>query len=104
MANDKTDLIVRHPVGERVTHWAVALAFVFLFLSGLAMFHPFFYWLSQLFGSGQLMRALHPIAGVALGKASTAVPEEGFNVTGPLPKAVSMAAVSVPPETRVPAL
>jgi len=64
--NEKNDLILRHPVGERVTHWAVALAFVFLFLSGLAMFHPFFYWLSLLFGSGQLMRALHPIAGVAL--------------------------------------
>jgi formate dehydrogenase subunit gamma len=66
MANPTNDLILRHPVGERVTHWAVALAFVFLFLSGLAMFHPFFYWLSLLFGSGQLMRALHPIAGVAL--------------------------------------
>jgi formate dehydrogenase subunit gamma len=66
MPNDTGNLIVRHPVGERVTHWAVALAFVFLFLSGLAMFHPFFYWLSLLFGSGQLMRALHPIAGVAL--------------------------------------
>ena len=66
MANQTGDLILRHPVGERVTHWAVALAFIFLFLSGLAMFHPFFYWLSFLFGSGQLMRALHPIAGVAL--------------------------------------
>jgi formate dehydrogenase subunit gamma len=30
------------------------------------MFHPFFFWLSFLFGSGQLMRFLHPIAGVAL--------------------------------------
>ncbi len=60
------DLIVRHEVGTRVTHWAVAIAFVFLFLSGLAMFHPFFYWLSLLFGGGQLMRFLHPLAGVAL--------------------------------------
>jgi len=37
------DLIQRHPVGERITHWAVAIVFVFLFLSGLAMFHPFFF-------------------------------------------------------------
>ncbi len=66
MANEAGDLILRHPVGERVTHWAVAIAFIFLFLSGLAMFHPFFFWLSLLFGSGQLMRALHPMAGVAL--------------------------------------
>jgi formate dehydrogenase subunit gamma len=66
MADNKNDLIVRHPVGERVTHWAVSIVFVFLFLSGLAMFHPFFFWLSSLFGSGQLMRFLHPVAGVVL--------------------------------------
>ncbi len=66
MANMNPDLILRHPVGERITHWAVAIAFIFLFLSGLAMFHPFFFWLSILFGTGQFMRFLHPIAGVAL--------------------------------------
>jgi formate dehydrogenase subunit gamma len=60
------DLILRHPVGERITHWAVAIAFLFLFLSGLAMFHPFFFWTSLLFGGGQFMRFIHPLAGVAL--------------------------------------
>jgi formate dehydrogenase subunit gamma len=60
------DLILRHPVGERITHWAVAIAFIFLFLSGLAMFHPFFFWTSLLFGGGQFMRFIHPIAGVLL--------------------------------------
>jgi formate dehydrogenase subunit gamma len=66
MPTDTGDLILRHPVGERLTHWAIALAFIVLFLSGLAMFHPFFYWLSFLFASGQFMRAVHPVAGVAL--------------------------------------
>jgi formate dehydrogenase subunit gamma len=66
MVSKKHDLILRHPVGERVTHWAVAITYIFLFLSGLAMFHPFFFWLSYLFGSGQFMRFLHPVAGVAL--------------------------------------
>ena len=66
MANNTGGMILRHPVGERVTHWAVAIVFIFLFLSGLAMFHPFFYWLSFVFGNGQFMRFLHPIAGVAL--------------------------------------
>jgi formate dehydrogenase subunit gamma len=66
MANKTGIWILRHPVGERVTHWAVAIVFIFLFLSGLAMFHPLFYWFSSLFGSGQFMRFLHPIAGVAL--------------------------------------
>jgi formate dehydrogenase subunit gamma len=66
MASNPDNLILRHPVGERVTHWAVAIVYVFLFLSGLAMFHPFYFWLAHLFGNGQFMRFLHPIAGVAL--------------------------------------
>jgi formate dehydrogenase subunit gamma len=66
MTDKQGDLILRHPVGERIAHWAVAIVFVFLFLSGLAMFHPFFFWLSFLFGEGQFMRFIHPIAGVAL--------------------------------------
>ena len=66
MTGKTGNLILRHPVGERVTHWAVAIVFLFLFLSGLAMFHPLFFWLSYVFGSGQFMRFLHPIAGVAL--------------------------------------
>jgi formate dehydrogenase subunit gamma len=66
MANKPGNWILRHPVGERVTHWAVAIVFIFMFLSGLAMFHPLFFWFSSLFGNGQFMRFLHPIAGVAL--------------------------------------
>ncbi len=66
MATNTGNLILRHPAGERVTHWAVAIAFIFLFLSGLAMFHPFFFWISGIFGSGQFMRFIHPLAGVAL--------------------------------------
>ena len=66
MTGKTGNLILRHPVGERVTHWAVAIVFLFLFLSGLAMFHPLFFWLSYVFGSGQFMRFLHPIAGLAL--------------------------------------
>ncbi len=66
MASENDDLILRYPVGQRVTHWAVAIAFLFLFFSGLAMFHPFFFWTSLLFGGGQFMRFIHPIAGVAL--------------------------------------
>jgi len=59
-------MILRHDNGERVVHWAIAIAFVFLFLSGLAMFSPFFFWLSLAFGGGQSMRFLHPLCGVTL--------------------------------------
>jgi formate dehydrogenase subunit gamma len=58
-------LITRYGHAERLTHWAVAVAYVALFLSGLALFHPYFYFLSALFGGGALMRVLHPFVGVA---------------------------------------
>jgi len=66
MSGSGKDLILRHSNGARVAHWAVAIAFTFLFLSGLALFSPFFFWLSGVFGGGSLMRFIHPLAGVAL--------------------------------------
>jgi formate dehydrogenase subunit gamma len=66
MTRERVDTILRHPVGERVTHWAIAIVFLFLFTSGLALFHPFFFWIASLYGSGQMMRFLHPLAGVLL--------------------------------------
>ncbi len=56
-------LLPRYSTGERLTHWGVAVAYVALFCSGLAMFHPYFYWLSALFGGGPLMRVIHPFLG-----------------------------------------
>jgi formate dehydrogenase subunit gamma len=60
------DLILRHGNTARVLHWVVGIAFTFLFLSGLALFSPFFYWLASVFGGGPLMRFIHPLAGVVL--------------------------------------
>jgi formate dehydrogenase subunit gamma len=58
-------LVTRYSSAERLTHWGVAVAYVALFFSGLALFHPYFYWLSALFGGGPFMRILHPFLGVA---------------------------------------
>jgi formate dehydrogenase subunit gamma len=58
-------LIERHSHAQRLTHWAVAIAYVALFLSGLALFHPFFFWLSGIFGGAPFMRVLHPFLGAA---------------------------------------
>lgn len=63
---EATPLVTRYSHGERLTHWAVAVAYVALFLSGLALFHPFFFWTSALFGGGAFMRIIHPFLGVAL--------------------------------------
>jgi formate dehydrogenase subunit gamma len=59
------NLVPRYSHVERLTHWGVAVAYVALFLSGLALFHPYFYWLAALFGGGAFMRILHPFLGVA---------------------------------------
>ena len=58
--------ILRHDNSERIVHWLIAIAFLFLFFSGLALFSPFFFWMSAIFGGGQFMRLLHPFAGVLL--------------------------------------
>jgi formate dehydrogenase subunit gamma len=60
------NLIPRYTHAERLTHWAVAVLYVALFLSGLALFHPFFFWTSALFGGAAFMRVIHPFLGVAL--------------------------------------
>ncbi len=60
------NLVLRYSHATRLTHWAVAVAYVLLFFSGLALFHPYFYWLSFLYGGGAFMRVLHPFLGVAL--------------------------------------
>ena len=50
----------------RLNHWITALSLILLALSGLAMFHPSLFFLSNLFGGGQNTRAFHPWIGVAL--------------------------------------
>jgi formate dehydrogenase subunit gamma len=57
-------LIARYTVGERTTHWLVALSFILAALSGLALFHPALFWLSNLFGGGPWTRVLHPFIGL----------------------------------------
>lgn len=59
-------LIERYTPRERINHWVVAVLFVLLALSGLALFHPAFFFLSNLFGGGPWMRILHPYIGVVL--------------------------------------
>src|SRR3546814_10615627 len=43
-----------------------AISFVLLSVSGRALFHPAFYWLSNLCGGGVWTRILHPFLGVLM--------------------------------------
>ncbi len=56
--------LVRYGAGERTNHWLVALTFVLSALSGLALFHPALFWLSNFFGGGPWTRVLHPFIGL----------------------------------------
>src|SRR5882724_10474474 len=55
--------ITRYTAGTRINHWIVAGSFVLLALSGLALFHPALFWLTNLFGGGPWTRILHPFIG-----------------------------------------
>jgi formate dehydrogenase subunit gamma len=55
--------IVRYSAAMRINHWIVAISFVLLALSGLALFHPALFWLTALFGGGPWTRILHPFIG-----------------------------------------
>lgn len=56
--------IERYGALDRLNHWVTAMLFVMLALSGMALFHPSLFWLSQFFGGGTWMRILHPFLGV----------------------------------------
>ena len=63
MSNPR-DTLLRYDAALRTNHWLVAMAFVLAALSGLALFHPALFWLSNLFGGGPWTRVLHPFIGL----------------------------------------
>ena len=57
--------IVRYSLFERLVHWEVAVTFIYLMLSGMALAYPRMAWMTNWLGGGQTMRAAHPWVGVA---------------------------------------
>ncbi len=58
--------IRRYDANERLNHWIVAILFILLTASGLAFFHPAFWFLAVLLGGGTWARILHPFIGVLM--------------------------------------
>jgi formate dehydrogenase subunit gamma len=58
--------LVRNTTPARINHWITGGCFVLLLLSGLSMFHPMLFFLSDLLGGGQWTRAVHPWIGCVL--------------------------------------
>lgn len=56
----------RYTDAERLNHWFFAFMFFAAVFSGLALFHPAFFFLTNLFGGGSWTRILHPYMGVLM--------------------------------------
>jgi formate dehydrogenase subunit gamma len=64
--SDEKNAVTRYTTGARINHWITAVSLILLALSGLSLFHPSLFFLTGLFGGGQLTRAIHPWIGVVL--------------------------------------
>jgi formate dehydrogenase subunit gamma len=56
----------RYTTAARINHWITAVSLILLALSGLALFDPVLFFLTGLFGGGQMTRIIHPWIGVVL--------------------------------------
>lgn len=56
--------IVRYTLRERMCHWLSAVSYVYLMLSGLALFTPYLYWIAYILGGGATVRFWHPWVGL----------------------------------------
>jgi formate dehydrogenase subunit gamma len=61
-----TNMLQRYSSHERMNHWMVVALFALAALSGFAFFYPWLYFLSAIFGGGELARTLHPFFGVVM--------------------------------------
>ena len=63
---NKGRMILRYRPADRANHWLTAITFVLMALSGLALFHPSMFFLTNLFGGGPWTRILHPFIGLVM--------------------------------------
>lgn len=59
-------VVSRYRGFTRLNHWITAVCMIVLLLSGFSLFHPSLFFLTDLFGGGQLTRWLHPLVGLLL--------------------------------------
>jgi formate dehydrogenase subunit gamma len=64
--SEEKNAVSRYTTAARINHWITAVSLILLALSGLALFHPSLFFLTNLFGGGQSTRAIHPWIGVVL--------------------------------------
>jgi formate dehydrogenase subunit gamma len=60
-----SERVLRYTLAERVIHWATAIVFCYVLLTGLAFYSPHLYWIATILGGGPTSRFWHPWLGVA---------------------------------------
>ncbi|MGQ0287203.1 formate dehydrogenase subunit gamma [Pasteurellaceae bacterium 22721_9_1] len=58
--------IIRHKTPSRLSHWLLVICFFTTALSGIAFFFPDFAWLTEILGTPQIARAVHPFTGIIM--------------------------------------
>ena len=57
-------LILRYTLGERVNHWIAGFSYLYLLITGLSFWSPYFFWMATLVGGGPTARFWHPWVGL----------------------------------------
>lgn len=60
----REDEMVRYTLKERMCHWIAGISYLYLLLSGLALFTPYLYWIAYILGGGPTIRFWHPWVGL----------------------------------------
>ena len=63
---EPTTTVDRYTTAARINHWITAISLILLAISGLSLFHPSLFFLTKLFGGGEITRIIHPWIGVVL--------------------------------------
>ena len=63
-ATASEEKVQRYTFVERAYHWIDAFAYVYLLLTGLALFTPLLYWLAYVLGGPSTIRFWHPWVGL----------------------------------------
>jgi formate dehydrogenase subunit gamma len=60
----REDEVVRYTLTERMAHWLAGVSYVYLLLTGLALYTPYLFWLAYVLGGGGTIRFWHPWVGL----------------------------------------
>jgi formate dehydrogenase subunit gamma len=60
----REERIVRYTFSERLMHWFSGFTYLYLLMSGLALYAPQLYWMATILGGGPTARFWHPWVGL----------------------------------------